>query len=193
MYKRLGEKLITSCITVNDTEYLINLINSLEHTEEIINYSTDVYTPLSAACIHSRSEVAEVLIKKGADINHLSKDGMTPFMLNIYNAAYSNEEEINKSLKTLQVLIDNNADVHIKKRYSAFSLACGLEKLEIVKLLLDLNVDIEFKDVNGKTGLDYLKDEKNIEGIKLIETYILHKDLKENLDQHNTINKKHKI
>jgi ankyrin repeat protein len=193
MDKKLGESLITACTGIFNTEGLIMLINSPEYTKEVINYSSEFHTPLSMACTHNRPEVVEALIKKGADVNHLSKEGMTPLMLNIYNASYYNEEERAKSLETIQILIDNKADIHIKGRYSAFSLACGLEKLEIVRFLLDHDVDIEFKDVNGKTGLDYLKNENNIEGIKLIESYILHKNLKNNLDEHNTVNKKHKI
>lgn len=172
----------------------IKFINSPQCTLEMINYmDDDGWCSLNLAARLNRYEVVEALIKKGANPNVVSWDsGRNPLMYAISEGTYYNEEKIS-NIKTIEILINAGTDLNFGKRTSAFVLACELNKTEVIALLLAHQINIDFKDKNGHTGLDYLKEAENEEGIKLVETYLLNKSLQKELTTNGVETKKPKM
>jgi len=83
-------------------------------------------TPLMFAARHARYEVMELLIEKGANVNHQSKDGYTPLM----------EAVIGKNPSCVAALIQAGANVTLQSKdgFSALRLAksLGLKQCEIL-------------------------------------------------------------
>jgi ankyrin repeat protein len=178
-----------------DDEGAIKFINSPECTIEMINYDNgDGWCALNLAARLNRYEVVEALIKKGADVNHVSWDSsMNPLMYAIYDGDYYEGGSKEANLKTIELLINAGTNLNFEDRFSAFTLACGARKIEVIASLLQHNINVEFKDENGNTGLNMLKKHNNVEGIKLIETYLLNKSLQKELPTNGVEVKKPKI
>ena len=102
-------------------------------------------TPLHAAALANACEIAEVLLKSGADINAEVENGLTP----LHVAALANACEI------AEVLLKSGADINAKAdegatplHYAALANAC-----EIAEVLLKSGADINAEVENGLTPL----------------------------------------
>jgi uncharacterized protein len=175
----------------------LNFIKSSECTLEMINYEDpNGFTPLCMAARFNSHKVVKALIDKGADINYVTTIyEMNALICAIAEGKYEPEDGSKEAnLKVVELLINAGTNVDFKSNsYSAFVLACRCNKTEVVKLLLNHDIDINFKDSYQKKGMDYLKQEKNKEGIKLVQSYILNKSLQKELFINSSENKKPKI
>ena len=90
-------------------------------------------------------------------------------------------------------MIDANTNLNFEDRFSAFTLACQVNETEVIKLLLQYNINIDFKDEDGQSGLDYLKEHYNQEAINMVNSYVMHEKLNTELNQQNHSNPKLKI
>jgi ankyrin repeat protein len=172
----------------------LKFINSPECTLEMINYEEDGYTSLMMASRFNSFNCVEALINKGVNVNyHSSTLEMDALMYTIADGRYSGDSK-EANLKVVSLLIEAGTDLHYNnKEFSAFILACRCEKLEVIKLLLNHNTDINFIDIYGKNGMDYLKENNDLQGVKLVEAYILNKSLQKELPTNITEVKKLKI
>ena len=171
----------------------IKFINSKECTLEMINYDNgDGWCPLNLAARLNRSDVVEALIKKGADVNHVSWDySYTPLMFCIvYGSCRGDDEE---QLRTIDLLINAGTNLNYEGRFSAFSKVCCSNQTEIIKKLLQHPINIEFRDEDGISGMDYLIDHKNYEAISLVNKYLLNNTLQQELNAEKQIAKRVKI
>ncbi|CDW61218.1 Ank 2 domain containing protein [Trichuris trichiura] len=64
------------------------------------------------ACNHGHYDIAELLIRQGADINRKSKSGTTPLI----------DAVINDHIDVIQLLLENGADVNVKDRHGQSAL-----------------------------------------------------------------------
>lgn len=88
-------------------------------------------------------KVVEKLIKKGADIN-LEYERTTLLKMALGNGY----------IEIAKLLIKNGAkDLNTNFLFSAYK---GYD--EIIQLLIEKGVDVNFKDYSGKTALDYAKE-----------------------------------
>lgn len=172
----------------------LKFIDSPECTLEMINYEEDGYTSLIMAARFNSFKSVEALINKGVNVNyHSTISGMDALMYTIADGRDAGESKL-ANLKVVSLLIEAGTDLHYNnKEYSAFILACRCEKLEVIKLLMSYDIDINFTNIHGKTGLDYLKESNQLEGVKLVENYLLNKDLNKELPNELTESKKYKI
>ena len=108
------------------------------------------YNPLLAACLYNQSDIAEFLIKKGANVNVKNTMNNTTPLINI-----SGENNIN----LIQLLISRGANVNATSRDGTNPLlaACiqnnWLDNIEIVKLLISYTNNIDHRDKEGDTAL----------------------------------------
>ncbi|MEI1278035.1 ankyrin repeat domain-containing protein [Leptospira venezuelensis] len=85
------------------------------------------FTPLMIAAREGEVEIAEFLIRNGADINAKTRDGHTALMMAVYN----------RNLDIVKLLLKNGANIHIKSKqgHTAFSEASLEEAIQIKELL----------------------------------------------------------
>ena len=108
------------------------------------------YNPLLAACLYNQTDIAEFLIKKGANVNVKNTMNNTTPLINI-----SGENNIN----LIQLLISRGANVNATSRDGTNPLlaACiqnnWLDNIEIVKLLISYTNNIDHRDNEGDTAL----------------------------------------
>jgi len=116
-------------------------------------------TPFWISCCKGNIEIVKLLLNdQRVDINKGNLFGETPFAI----ACFNQHTGVMKLL-----LNDNRVDVNKAENYSRtpFYIACRYGQIEIVKLLLVCRreVDINKKDNDGKTGLDFAKERGNEE------------------------------
>ncbi len=100
-------------------------------------------TPLHWAATHV--EVAEFLIDKGADVNAIDKNLITP----LHRAA------LGSGSKVAKILIDKGADVNAKDSRGRTPLhdAAGYGNDQMVELLIERGAQVDVKDKRGTTAL----------------------------------------
>lgn len=104
------------------------------------------YTPLHYAATGGHTDVIEVLLDAGADVNARGSRGETPLLL----AASKGNVEV------VELLIDNGADVNQpgSDKRTPLHKAAMVGDLEVVKALLKGGADPAAVDRGGKTPVD---------------------------------------
>lgn len=103
-------------------------------------------TALTLACAGGHEELVELLISRGADIEHRDKKGFTPLIL----AATAGHE------KVVDILLNHNADIEAQSertKDTPLSLACSGGRYEVVELLLTRGANKEHRNVSDYTPL----------------------------------------
>ncbi|CAH1791761.1 unnamed protein product [Owenia fusiformis] len=115
----------------------------LDHQADIEARDEDGHTALSHACNSGRTEVAEVLVRHGADVNCSNIRERTPLML------CQNEKNI------CQLLLDNKADIEAcdKDGNTALVYACMKGCTAVAEVLLKNGADVNCSDSEGRTPL----------------------------------------
>ncbi|AGC02287.1 ankyrin repeat protein [Acanthamoeba polyphaga moumouvirus] len=143
----------------------------------LIKYGADIniqefctgWTPLILACNYcttsSTIDTVRLLMEYGADINIRDKYGINALFL------ASIVERNDEHLETVKMLIDAGANVNIVN-YCNCNPLLWLARTnrenynnKIIKLLLDAGSDYNLMDNDGKTLLDYLSHDKEIQNI----------------------------
>ncbi|MBC8378670.1 MAG: ankyrin repeat domain-containing protein [Planctomycetes bacterium] len=118
-------------------------------------------TPLFFSAICGRYEIAEILLKSGANVDTLNYQKWTPLYFVAMNG---------KDTRIAQLLIDYGADVHHKTDGSSTPLhaAATNGNLELIKILIDYGADVNDISMSNRTPLDYAALEGNTEAVKLL-------------------------
>lgn len=103
-------------------------------------------------------EIAELLIRHGADVNMIDDGGQTP--LQIASAA--------GYVDFARLLLENHADVNLGVEDTPLILASSYGKEDTVKLLIQYGAEIDKKDYDGRTALFYAKAHKQKEIQKIL-------------------------
>jgi ankyrin repeat domain-containing protein 17 len=118
-------------------------------------------TALTLACAGGHDDLVELLINRGADIEHRDKKGFTPLIL----AATAGHE------KVVEVLLNHNADIEAQSertKDTPLSLACSGGRYEVVELLLNRNANKEHRNVSDYTPLSLAASGGYVNIIKLL-------------------------
>lgn len=125
----------------------------LKIVEDLLKYGADVntysnsqfegFTPLHCAAKNKQGEVVKLLIRYKADVNAQDKTGKTPIFYAIENA----------DLEMTKLLLTNKAN--IKDSPDLLHIAVQKECIEIVKVLLQYDADINASDKYGRTALHF--------------------------------------
>ncbi len=114
-------------------------------------------TPLMKACsLHDKMPEILELIKNGADVNEMDKNGRTAL---IYAAKYNTNPDV------VKVLIDNGADVNIVDEYRHFTplmyASTHNPNPEIINILVQNGADINAVNLNKSTSLMFVNYDEN--------------------------------
>jgi ankyrin repeat protein len=119
-------------------------------------------TPLMMAAYDGYTEIAKLLIEKGAEVN--AKGGIDIDMTPLIYAASQDRVD------TLKLLIDNGANVNVKTKYGWTPLffAASRGKVDIAKLLIDKGADVNAKLPTGETVLSEAEQKGFGDMVKLL-------------------------
>ncbi|KAJ7041396.1 ankyrin repeat-containing domain protein [Mycena alexandri] len=105
------------------------------HTSFIIHTGKDGDTPLHLVSLNGHSDVAKLLIEKGADISVKREDGNMP----LHFASWNGHTDIAK------LLIEKGADISVKRKNGDTPLHRALLRghTDVAKLLIEKGADID--------------------------------------------------
>ncbi|KAK3090841.1 hypothetical protein FSP39_015089 [Pinctada imbricata] len=118
-------------------------------------------TALTLACHGGHSELVNLLLSKGADIEHRDKKGFTPLIL----AATAGHVDV------VEILLDAGADMEAQSertKDTPLSLACSGGRYEVVELLLSRGANKEHRNVSDYTPLSLAASGGYVNIIKLL-------------------------
>ncbi|KAK6627845.1 hypothetical protein RUM44_010324 [Polyplax serrata] len=118
-------------------------------------------TALTLACAGGHEELVELLLSRGADIEHRDKKGFTPLIL----AATAGHE------KVVDILLNHGADIEAQSertKDTPLSLACSGGRYEVVELLLTKMANKEHRNVSDYTPLSLAASGGYVNIIKLL-------------------------
>src|SRR5262249_36438571 len=116
-------------------------------------------TPLIRAVTNSDMEVTKLLLQHGADVNVIMADRQTAIM-----AALAGRASETQALEMIRILHDAGADVNVialinhreeSRGGTALHYAVRKRYKEVIKKLAEYGVDMNAKDQDGLTALDY--------------------------------------
>lgn len=152
-----NETPLTSAVRANNyeaTKFLID--NGAE-----VNLPSYWETPIGTASYNGFDKIAGLLIKSGADVNILAKDGMTP----LTNAI------IAKRPSTVELLLNNGANPNYilpDTGETPLIIASRNGSDKIVELLIDDVANINAKDLGDMTALDWAVISKHWSSAKIL-------------------------
>jgi ankyrin repeat protein len=126
-----------------------NVIRLLAREPELVNkYADDGFQPLGLACFFGHYDVAEYLIKAGANVNSKSNNGL--------KAAPIESAAAGKHKKIVKLLLDHSADPNIREQggYTPLHAAAQNGDEDTIRILLYGGADLTLKSNDGKTALD---------------------------------------
>ena len=128
--------------------------------------SLEQESPLTMASKHGSCKIVKILIDSGADVNqtdsqgnspliHAAKEGKNMFTLRLSSADVKQSGNYHTCL---ELLLKAGADVDMANKYNstALLLATTRGNIKSMKLLLQADCDINWKDGNGMTALMYV-------------------------------------
>ncbi|XP_026684825.1 ankyrin repeat and KH domain-containing protein 1 [Diaphorina citri] len=121
-------------------------------------------TALTLACAGGHEELVELLLSRGADIEHRDKKGFTPLIL----AATAGHD------KVVDILLNHKADMEAQSertKDTPLSLACSGGRYEVVELLLTRGANKEHRNVSDYTPLSLAASGGYVNIIKLLLTH----------------------
>ncbi|KAL8575541.1 hypothetical protein ACOMHN_059605 [Nucella lapillus] len=150
----------------NNVEVAENIVKRKKEGAHLLicEESRDVATPLGMACSQSRLELVKLFVNHGP--NQVG-------LLALHRACKEGKREVVRCLLSLEQNIDINAEDYVT-RDSPLHVAIANGCIEVVKMLLDKNADVNHTNRYGYTPLHQAVLKKN--------PYILHRILKRDPD-----------
>ena len=126
-------------------------------------HSKDGFAPLSLAAFFNQTEIALLLLEKGANPNLAATN---PTKVNALHSAVAKE-----NYELCKTLLEKGVDINAPQMQNVTALHSAVHRgnLKLVKLLVEHGADIDLKMDNGDTALSIA----NREGHGLVEAYLL--------------------
>lgn len=145
-----GETSLMTTIKLNQYYSLdlkLNIMKQLVERGSDVNFvDSSRNTPLIYAIQEKLSPIAEYLLAEGADVNFINDYGFTPLVFGVKK----------RYLPMVKILVEHGADINFQiesknesKNQSLFMLAVTFGEVDIVKYLIDSNIDIHFDEMNA--------------------------------------------
>jgi serine/threonine protein kinase/ankyrin repeat protein/predicted nucleotidyltransferase len=132
--------------------------------------ATGYMTPLQMASTHESETIMEVLIKSGANVNHIMKSGASLLHLIVWN----------DTVKALKILLKAGCEVNPIDNNGSTPLHSAAQqgKIEMVQILLKAGAKVNQVDKDGASPLCLAADNGHIEVVKILFAYQANKDHK---------------
>ncbi|TRY78259.1 hypothetical protein TCAL_11693 [Tigriopus californicus] len=122
-------------------------------------------TPLWCAAVSGRLAVVKVLLRYGADVNAMSDSGSTP----IRSACYIVRNGLNTShFEIIKCLVRHGADIQQPNHFGGTCLINSVQSPDLVRFLVENNVQVNAEDVQHKTALHYAVQENRFESARIL-------------------------
>ena len=149
----------------------LNLVCKLGYVEELIllikkgvdiNYiNSNGYTGFMFACKYGKLDIVKILLEHNAKTNYLCNEGKNGFML----ACENGYTDIVKFLLNVDISLKDNVN---KDNMTPLILSCLKNQIDVVKLLIDNDVELNIINKNNSTALVYAFKNNNIDIIELL-------------------------
>jgi len=114
------------------------------------------YTPLMTSCARGNPELLSFFIARGADVNTLTTNGLTPLLAAVGRQT-PRPEDAKQQAQCVQLLIHAGADVNMPGgNNTPLMTACWFGCTESVKVLLANGANISVR-INDRTAVDDAK------------------------------------
>jgi len=125
----------------------------LEHGASVHVRNKSGQMPLHTAVQHGLSDIVELLLKFGVDVDAPDDDTMTPLLL-VSQACWARESEITK---TAQLLLGHGASVHARNKNGQMPIHLASQHglLGVMQLLLKSGADVDARDNSNFTPLHF--------------------------------------
>jgi ankyrin repeat protein len=135
-----------------------------KHPDELHLISEHGASPFLLAAYRGNNEVAKLLLQKGADIQYCYSEGSA-----IYALIYKNNLELLDML--LQKGVNPNDTCQFEQMGYPLHFALSLQRLEVIRLLLQYNLDLSVQDPQGRSLEQLLTLYNNPKLNELIHTH----------------------
>lgn len=140
-----GKVNIYEAVAKGDTAVVLQYLSSGKDIDAPDNINNN--TPLMIAVLYDRYDVADILIKHGADMNILNKEGSTA----LHMAAFFCRKEI------VQLLVNGGADKSIKNKAGATPIQTVQIEYNKVKPIY-AHFSKTLQSIGIKVDLDYIRE-----------------------------------
>lgn len=140
----------------------IDIVRLLLEREADISASNGA-TVLMIAAENGNTEILDMLLDNGADIEHKDSYGYTALMYAAWNG----------KVDALRLLLDRGANIEANDNLFATALiyAARCDRVETVQLLLERGAKFEVKDRFGSTALMAAQEKQNHDVISILSSY----------------------
>jgi hypothetical protein len=139
-----------------DVEEVQRLLNSGMPVGTRCEYRN--WTALHAAADSGQGAIAALLMKRGASISAVDRDGFTPLHLTGCHASGKPQAKDNEAgrNRTAALLLERGADANAQSNFGLTPLMCAANSDDagLVELLMHYGADPSLKDRDGKTAMD---------------------------------------
>ena len=133
-----------------------------------VNVSNDEgITPLiMSAQMAESAEVVQMLLRAGAEVNRADAEGCTA----LHYAALPEAESAAKCFAIMRILLENGAETDVRDIYGETALLqCARDGFTAgVRLLLEYKADPSLRNYEGKSPLDYARENGHAEVVELL-------------------------
>lgn len=156
------------CAATRGNSVTVQLI--LDYGADVQHENVDGFTALHGAVAWGKHDIARVLLRNGARVNHRdSQEGFTSLRWAVDSYYYGDV------LETVRVLLDYGAytDYQDFDGFTPLHIACKSNLLSVVSLLLSRGARTDIRNNCGKTAIDYCKKDTDV--YNLLKRVSLHK------------------
>lgn len=161
-------------IKAADAQDTAALRQALENNADINTKTADGFTPVIIAAFKNHFEILDILVEKGAELNHVTTRGNTALSLALHNMPYGDAQKCLDRL--LEAGADPGRDASLElaagkglTSYVARFIAAGADvdrgiplipaaiggHTDILRSLIAANADVNAQRANGETALSY--------------------------------------